>query len=58
MEWALAARAGAGLLSDVHVLDFSGRGPAGDGRVKPDVVLPGLVQSARCAEAGGESVYA
>ena len=35
------------LFSNEHVQHFSGRGPCTDGRIKPDVVLPGLVQSAR-----------
>jgi len=32
--------------SNAHVQHFSGRGPCSDGRLKPDIVLPGLVQSA------------
>eukprot|EP00960_Hanusia_phi_P012795 373680-Hanusia_phi.AAC.5 len=35
------------LFSNGHVLSFSARGPCQDGRLKPDVVLPGLVHSAR-----------
>jgi hypothetical protein len=35
------------LFSNEHVQHFSGRGPCSDGRIKPDIVLPGLVQSAR-----------
>ena len=35
------------LWSNAHVLHFSARGPCNDGRLKPDIILPGLVQSAR-----------
>ena len=34
------------LWSNAHVQHFSARGPCNDGRLKPDIVLPGLVQSA------------
>jgi subtilisin family serine protease len=32
--------------SNQHVAHYSGRGPCSDGRMKPEVVLPGLLQSA------------
>jgi subtilisin family serine protease len=37
----------ADLWSNEHVLHLSARGPCKDGRIKPDIILPGLVQSAQ-----------
>ncbi|EKX54905.1 hypothetical protein GUITHDRAFT_47822, partial [Guillardia theta CCMP2712] len=34
-------------VDNAHVLSFSARGPCKDGRLKPDVVLPGLLHSAQ-----------